>query len=126
MIVMSNRAEPNVSALRARIAELEEMVLQLTTSPDAEIVLPSGSHLSPVESALLRQLIRRSFISADVACATINATTHRDTSDSNSLAVHVCRIRKKLRAFGIDVISVRGNGYRITEESREVMTGWLQ
>jgi DNA-binding response OmpR family regulator len=72
--------------------------------------------LTPTERTILELLLRRR--PASVTRAAIAQHGWADESDplgSNTIEVHVARLRAKLAGAGVRVVTVRGVGYRLEE-----------
>jgi len=72
--------------------------------------------LTPTERAILELLLRRR--PAAVTRAAIAQHGWADESDplgSNTIEVHVARLRAKLAGAGVRVLTVRGVGYRLED-----------
>jgi DNA-binding response OmpR family regulator len=90
----------------------------LTIDPAARCASVSGSvvALTPTEYAIVELLVRRS--PAAVRRETIATHAWTDSLDpiaSNSIDVHVTRLRAKLAAAGVRLEPVRSVGYRLVE-----------
>jgi two-component system copper resistance phosphate regulon response regulator CusR len=92
----------------------------LTIDPAARCALVNGSEvaLTPTEYAIVELLVRRS--PAAVRRETIATHAWSDALDpiaSNSIDVHVTRLRAKLVGAGLGIEPVRSVGYRLVERS---------
>lgn len=110
-------------ALMRRPAETLGVQLRvgaLTVDPAARCAAVSGSTvaLTPTEYAIVELLVRRS--PAAVRRDTIATHAWTDALDpiaSNSIDVHVTRLRAKLVGAGVRIEPVRSFGYRLLEQS---------
>jgi DNA-binding response OmpR family regulator len=73
-------------------------------------------HLTATEFAILELLVRRSPAVADRKAIAAHAWED-DTAPlgSNTIEVHVARLRAKLAGAGVAILTVRGTGYRLVE-----------
>ena len=53
--------------------------------------------------------------------ALMYAVAHSDWADDALLKVQVCKVRKKLKPFGIEIKTVWGEGYELTPASSEII-----
>jgi DNA-binding response OmpR family regulator len=93
----------------------------LEYDPGTRQATAGGRHLSltPTERAILELLLRRR--PAAVTRAAIAQHGWNDESDplgSNTIEVHVARLRTKLAPAGVRVVTVRGVGYRLDIHER--------
>ncbi|HXA29408.1 MAG TPA: response regulator transcription factor [Candidatus Angelobacter sp.] len=108
-------------ALLRRPPGVESSVLRraaLTVDPSTREAA-SGGHdlrLTATEFAILEVLVRRS--PAVVDRKAIAAHAWEDDTvplGSNTIEVHVARLRAKLAGAGVSILTVRGTGYRLVE-----------
>ncbi|HZS14552.1 MAG TPA: response regulator transcription factor [Candidatus Dormibacteraeota bacterium] len=108
-------------ALLRRPAGVEGTVLRrgaLTVDPSTREAEVDGAslHLTATELTILELLVRRS--PAVVDRKTIAAHGWEDDTvplGSNTIEVHVARLRAKLAGSGVAILTVRGTGYRLVE-----------
>lgn len=104
--------------LRCEIAEKDETIRQLRDLLKDNSQLPDWlPKLTPLEEQTLRMLMRRSLLTQD-AFRTLRPDA--DT-DGNNMRVHVFRIRRKLKPFGVRIESLWGRGYALDAASREML-----
>jgi DNA-binding response OmpR family regulator len=90
----------------------------VTLDPSTRVASVSGERLelTPIELALLELLMRRA--PAVVGRRTIAVQVWDEEADavgSNTIDVHIARLRTKLRKSTVRVETVRGTGYRLVE-----------
>lgn len=111
------------TALRARVAELEEEVAQLRTlltpSPFAAR-RPFG--LTYSENKVLLAILAASPSIAKFRSIHV-AVYGRQARDGNVIGVHVLRIRKKVAPFGVTIACIKGEGggYFIDAEGAAIL-----
>jgi DNA-binding response OmpR family regulator len=106
-------------ALLRRPRAIEGPVLQLakvSLDPASRIATVDGHRveLRAREFAMLELLLRRT--PAVVSREAIALHAWRDESEaagSNTIDVHVARLRRKLAGGGVELLAVRGSGYRL-------------
>lgn len=106
--------EEENALLRERVAELER-VLGITL--DA----PLEWGLTGQESRVMGALIARPLVTKDVAMAALYRDFGRDEPEPKIIDVFICKIRKKVRPFGIEIETVWGQGYRIPADQRAAL-----
>jgi two-component system cell cycle response regulator CtrA len=84
---------------------------------------PAKWNLSPGEKRVLTSLIgaQGGFRSNEVLFAA--ARRWDSTGSGNLVSVIVCRLRQKLKPFGITIHTVHGEGYKIDPESKAIVIG---
>ncbi len=99
-------------SLQSRVVEVADLTLDTTTREVR--VGKHDPHLTATELSLLEILIRRS--PAVVSRRSIALAVWDEEADalgSNTLDVHLARLRGKIAASGAKIESVRGLGYRV-------------
>ena len=109
-------------ALLRRPAAVEEPVLTrggLALDPARRLVTAKGEHvgITGVEFAILELLLRRSpgIVSRDVIAQQAWPEAGAEIG-SNTIDVHMANLRRKLAGAGVQLLTVRGAGYRLVEE----------
>jgi len=100
--------------------ELREKVAYLSAALAPPMTLPIGLHLSPALEKVLRTIAGRDYATADM----IHAALDWDKPEPNGgrvAQVHVSRLRKRLKPFGIDIKSRYGLGYFIEPEAKNAL-----
>ena len=108
-------------ALLRRPAEVEEPVLsrgQLALDPARRLVTIEGAHvaITGVEFAILELLLRRSpgIVTREVIGRHAWPEAGAEIG-SNTIDVHMANLRRKLAGGGVQLLTVRGAGYRLVE-----------
>ena len=100
---------------------LREQVRQLTEMIGGTLFeFPRNWKLTRAEQRLLNSLYTGSkgFRRHE---ALMYAVAHSDRADDALLKVQVCKVRKKLKPFGIEIKTVWGEGYELTPASSEII-----
>lgn len=113
-----------------RCAELEERVRQL----EAELYhngweVPQELGLTHFESRMLAAMVRtgRPCTKEFLIQATRGIPGSKsDYPESNVIASKICHLRRKLRPFGCEIITVWGGAFRIDPISRERLLHWQE
>jgi two-component system cell cycle response regulator CtrA len=103
-----------IAALEAENERLRERVTQLEGLGDGAILAPVDWRLTPAEARLFNGLMSRQMASKGALMDAIYQG--RDEAEIKIVDVFVCKIRKKLKPFGIAIETVWGQGYRIPPE----------
>jgi DNA-binding response OmpR family regulator len=83
------------------------------------IRLPSQWNLTPHETKAFRLLLTKPVVTRDIFLAASYHGTRRDEPSPTVLDVHICRMREKLRHFGIEIRTKLGEGYYLERDMRE-------
>lgn len=103
--------------------ELLERIRQLESELyHTDWIAPSEFGLTRQEQAFLACLLTREMRSHDsILTAISNGNADVDSRLSQVVA---CKVRRKLKPYGIDVQRVWGIGYRISEDARQRLLNW--
>lgn len=100
--------------------ENRQLRAMLRGSDDARF--PAQWRLSAGEKRILRSLI--SSIDGFRTSEALHAVGSLSESTSENLVpVLVCNLRKKLRPFGVEIHTIWGQGYKIDQRSKGIVTG---
>lgn len=107
-------ARREIALLRERIRQLEEEIAPSTVS------VPLEWRLTASEARLFAHLTTR-----DVATkASIMTALYSDRPDDDPelkiVDVYVCKIRSKVKRFGVEIVTVWGRGYSLLDRERYV------
>jgi two-component system cell cycle response regulator CtrA len=105
---------------KARIDELEETVRQLRDILRPKATLPPEWDLTEGESRLVVALALRDVLSNDAA-HTASAKHAERVALDNTVKVMVHRVRRKLAPFGVKIGTAWGQGYYLTDKSRQIV-----
>ncbi|MCW2309680.1 helix-turn-helix domain-containing protein [Rhodobium gokarnense] len=97
--------------LRARIAVLEDALME--TKP-----LPIEWSLTGAEACVFGVLVNRSMATKDAILAALYRDVGKDEAEPKIVDVFICKLRKKLRLFDVEIRTVWGQGYALAEETR--------
>lgn len=93
--------------LREQVARLQEL-LGITMKAPIEL------GLTPSEAGVFGVLMARDFVTKDMVMSSIYRSGAKDEAQIKIVDVFVCKIRRKLKPFKINITTVWGQGYRIT------------
>jgi len=101
----------------ARTAKLEAENEALRYKLDALLqdVSVACPHISPSQRVIMGLLMKRSVASTQQILAALEANSCRsDVIEEANVKVQVCLMRRRLSAFGIEIETIWGTGYRLT------------
>ena len=115
-----------ISQLKILLKEKEELIIQLKES-----LLPSG-WLPPIELGLTTHeaVIVACLYKNKGVCITkehIFNVLYADKLDQPEIRiidVYICKLRRKLATYGLEVQTVWGRGYLLTHESAKIFDDW--
>lgn len=99
--------------LLERVALLEE---QLVGRDD--LILPPEWGLTTSEMRVFRVLLNRTMATKEAIHATLYHNEGKEAAEPKIVDVFICKIRKKLKPYGIEVKTIWGQGYSLDPETR--------
>lgn len=108
--------------LRTENEELREELRQakeLTKPP--RLGFPNEWELTVCEAKALSLLYLSKHGACYGALLEASAASNVDSVALDYTKVHICRIRRKTKSFGIVIETIWGEGYRLTPESKEII-----
>jgi two-component system cell cycle response regulator CtrA len=111
------RIEAENEQLRERVAQLEELVIEDLTSRT-----PIELELTIHEAALVGFLMKRTEASKEqLLTAIYGHLPSGDEPEIKIIDVFVCKARKKLKKFGIEVKTLWGRGYMMPPAAKSAL-----
>lgn len=115
-----------IAQLQARVDELEEenrqlkdQLLDVTWEPPLEIGLTGK------EAALIAILMKqKGVVSKESLLGTMYQLMTDDPPELKIIDVFVCKARKKLRPYGLEIATVWGRGYELPEATKALLRNW--
>lgn len=98
--------------LRAKVAQLEALLGMRSPAP---ITL----RLTGSEARVFGILMKREIATKETVMAGLYSDRADDNVEIKIVDVFICKLRKKLQSFALPVETVRGQGYRLTPETKE-------
>lgn len=105
--------------LRARISQLEAVLFGGRFVPPVELRL-TGS-----EAAVVAALYSREHCTKDAIMAALYRNLAKDEAEIKIVDVFICKVRKKLKPFGIEITTIWGQGYAMPAASKAIMRSML-
>lgn len=123
--------EKKYMAACAEIAELTERVRQLEAglaSTGGQHSVPLEFHLTGRETKILQALMSRIEVTKEALMMEVYGDRYHedDLPEIKIVDVFVCKIRKKLRPFKIDIETRWGRGYALPPESKALINAMLK
>jgi DNA-binding response OmpR family regulator len=110
-----------VEAENERLRE-EIAILERALMPEAD--LPVEWNLTGYERQVFLVLLgRQGVCTKDTIMAALYRDLGKDEADIKIVDVLVCKARKKLRPFGVEIKTVWGVGYQLADEARRMFAG---
>jgi DNA-binding response OmpR family regulator len=99
--------------LRERVAQLEAALVEA-----GGFLVPVEWRLTPSEARVFCALLSRPLLTKDALMAALYHNLGRDEADQKIVDVFICKLRKKLKPFGIAIETVWGQGYYLPPATR--------
>jgi two-component system cell cycle response regulator CtrA len=80
---------------------------------------------SPLEAGMLALMLRRDQVTKEQLHVVITQKSGKEDIDQKMVDVMICKLRKKLKPFGLVIETMWGMGYLITPASRELAVQML-
>ncbi|WP_026784230.1 helix-turn-helix domain-containing protein [Pleomorphomonas koreensis] len=112
--------------LREENDRLREQIAFLERALGLEFMPPVEWRLTPSEARVFGALCTRELMTRDVAMAVLYRDLAKEEAYEKIVDVYICKMRKKLRPFGIEILNRWGVGYELTPESRAIIAERLE
>lgn len=104
-----------VEALEAENERLTQRVDQLEAVIGISgVVLPMEWRLTASEARVMGVLLKRELATKDAIMAALYRADARDEAEIKIVDVFICKIRKKLKPFGVQIVTLWGQGYSVS------------
>lgn len=110
--------ERQVSQLRAENDELRERIRQLEESLIDKAEIPHCFGLTVSQARLLAFLLKRESAYLESIRVALFGASVGEPQSANLVSVMICKIRQKLRPFGVEIKTIWGRGYFLPAESK--------
>ncbi|WP_445493167.1 helix-turn-helix domain-containing protein [Rhodopseudomonas sp. RCAM05734] len=116
-----------VAALEAEIEALQDRLAALEEVMGMRIEVPFILQLTRHEAQLFGFLLKRDLITKEQGMTVLYGDrAGGEEVEIKIIDVFVCKIRKKLKRFGIEIETVWGQGYRMSAASKAIVEDLLQ
>ncbi|WP_296741390.1 helix-turn-helix domain-containing protein [Mesorhizobium sp.] len=113
-----------VAALERRIDELEHRVRALEEISGAQLDAPLEFGLTRNESVIFGLLVKNAMVRRD-GMMEVLYMHKQDEAEIKIVDVWVCKMRQKLKPWGIRIETVWGRGYAMPSASKAIVAGIL-
>lgn len=107
-----------VRKLEAEVDELHERVAVLEEQIGARLEAPLALGLTGQESRVFGALMSRELVTKEMMLAVLYLSRGRDEAEQKIIDVFICKMRPKLKLFGIAIETVWGRGYLLKPEMK--------
>lgn len=105
-------------ALQAENDRLREQVAYLERALGLDFLPPMEWRLTPNEARLIGALVTRPVLTKDAAMALLYRDLGKEEAGIRIVDVFICKARKKLQPFGIEIKTVWGVGYALEADAK--------
>ena len=114
----TERSTDRETALQATILRLEDRIAILERAMGFEILPPIEWGLTVLEARLFGALLERELLTKDAAMAALYRDRGDDEPEMKIIDVFVCKLRKKLRPYGMTIETRWGVGYEMSADMK--------
>lgn len=107
-----------VAAVERENDLLREQVRRLEAALFETAPLPFEWGLTACEATVFGVLVNRELATKDAVMAALYRDLGRDDGEEKIVDVFVCKVRRKLKPFGVAIHTVWGQGYHLDEATR--------
>jgi two-component system cell cycle response regulator CtrA len=113
--------DARLEALQSEVGRLRERIAVLEGALGFDSPAPVELRLTPHEALLFNVLTKREMVTKSTALSALYSDFGKDEAEPKIVDVFICKLRKKVRPFGIEVETVWGQGYRMSAESKAIV-----
>lgn len=110
--------DARVEALEAENETLRERIAQLEGLQGHEFMSPVEWRLTTSENRVFGCLMARDLARKEAIMAALYRDCAKDEAEIKIVDVFICKLRKKVRPFGVEVLTRWGEGYFLTAETK--------
>jgi two-component system, cell cycle response regulator CtrA len=115
-----------LEALAAEIERLRDRIDELEALLGMSLLPPLEWRLTASQARVLGVIHARPYASKDAIMAALYRDGARDEAEIKIVDVMVCHIRRKLKPFGIEIITRWGEGFEMPAASKALVDAALQ
>jgi len=122
-----NGLKEHIAVLERENDDLRERVAFLESELGSDIEAPLSFGLTPREACLCGVLLKNRLVSNQMAMASLyHLYADGELPDAKIIDVFICKMRKKLKAFDVQIETVWGQGYLMPNPSKEIVRSMMQ
>lgn len=106
-----------VDALKGEVDRLQGRIDQLEDAMGMSFVAPVEWRLTPSEARVFGVLLERDVATKNAIMAALYRNDGRDEAELKIVDVFVCKIRKKLKGFGVEIVTHWGMGWSLANRA---------
>lgn len=110
--------ETELIRLRRELDAAQTRIRQLKNAFAGDFVPPEAWGLCRSEIIILQALANRPLVSKAALAELLWDDPERIDHPPAVIESHVCKLRRKIRSFGIEITMIRGLGYRLADRAR--------
>ena len=107
-----------LEAVEAENARLRERLAFVEAAFGLDFQPPVEWRLTASEARMIGALIARDHCTKDALMAALYRDDGRDEAEPQIVDVFICKLRKKLRPFGVEIATIWGRGYAMAPLTR--------
>lgn len=111
--------DARLEALSAENERLRDELDALKSSLGLTFQSPLEWRLTGSETKVFGRLLRGGLTTKDALMATLYRDGAKDEAEIKIVDVFICKLRKKLKPFGLEILTVWGAGYQMSPASKE-------
>lgn len=115
-----------LEAVEAENVMLREKVDQLETLLGWRVAAPLTFGLTPSEAKVFGVLMKRDLATKTLIAGTLYGDRPDGGAEIKIADVFVCKIRAKLKRFGVEIETVWGHGWRLSPATKEAVREMMQ
>lgn len=113
-------ADARLEAVEAENERLRDELDALKESVGLHFVAPIEWRLTGSETKVFGRLLKAGVATKDAIMATLYRDAGKDEAEIKIVDVLVCKLRKKLKPFGLEITTVRGLGYVMPQPTKDL------
>ena len=118
-------ADARIEALVAERERLEARVDQLERAMGMDFIAPLEWRLTTAETRVFGVLLARELATVEAVMAALYRDVAKDEAQPKIVDVFVCKIRRKLKPFGVEIRTLWARGYYLEAECKAAIRARL-
>lgn len=113
--------DARLEAIEAENAMLRERIAHLESLLGHHWLAPVEWRLTASETRVFGTLLARDLATKDAIMAALYRNDAKDEAEIKIVDVFVCKMRRKLKPFGVEVLTRWGEGYYLSAETKAAL-----